>query len=610
MKFTSILPLIIFTSLVSCAHHQYPQYSQLTVEDQETLNREALKIASSRLETMVAAAQKDESVKNYLASDLFLKANMSLLNGDFTTANELFKHLNRLVPDESFIQKKYAISLIRGGELESAQSVLETLWKKEKEERVGLILAGVYTGLDQAHASINIYKEILAINKKSEDACVFLSKGYVLKKMTSKAISQLQECSQNNPKSGMFEFYLGKMYQDLKKVDQAIASFNSALKRQPGLSAAVSALGSIYEEKENFPKASQIYKEHLKKYPRDREILTHVVNTLFLMEKYEEVIGYAEMLSDIDSENLNLKVKLGVLYTDTKQYHKAIGVFRDILKAAPESDKILYYLGAIYQETKNLETSIDFFNRITPQSGLYTDSSIQVANMLSHLAQSSEEESKWHQAFINHIDKRIEELKDTRVEFSVIKAGFFENKGDYSKATEILSQVSEEKSFSDQHRYYLANLYTKIHKYEESTKLVMSILQKDPKNAHAWNFLGYSLLERDENLDKAFEYIQKAIALAPNDGYIRDSLGWYYYKTGQFDLALKELNVAFKHAPGDVEILKHLAMVHKELKNFNQARTFIDQALGQAKFEDERQKILAVKEGIESDRLPASGSDN
>ncbi|MGZ7226832.1 tetratricopeptide repeat protein, partial [Streptococcus pyogenes] len=85
-----------------------------------------------------------------------------------------------------------------------------------------------------------------------------------------------------------------------------------------------------------------------------------------------------------------------------------------------------------------------------------------------------------------------------------------------------------------------------------------------------------------------------------------DSLGWYYYKTGQFVLALKELNVAFKHAPGDVEILKHLAMVHKELKNFNQARTFIDQALGQAKFEDERQKILAVKERIETDRLPAS----
>ena len=610
MKLNSILPLMIFTSLISCAHKQTVQYTHLEREDVETLNREALKIASSRLEGMVLAAKKDEVVKNYLASDLFLKANMSLLNGDYTTASELFKHLHHLVPEDGFIQKKYAISLIRGGELEAAKGVLEVLWKQEREERVGLILAGVYTGVDEENKSIDIYKEILAINKKSEDACVFLSKGYVLKKMTSKAISQLQECSKNNPKNGMFEFYLGKLYQDLKKVDKAIASFQGALKRQPGLSAAVVALGSIYEEKENLPKASQIYKEHLKKFPRDREVLNHVVNTLFLMEKYEEVIGYAEMLSDMDSENLNLKVKLGVLYTDTKQYGKAIGVFRDILKAAPESDKILYYLGAIYQETKNLEASIDFFNRITPQSGLYTDSSIQVANMLSHLAQLEENNSKWQQAFIKHVDARIEELKDSKVEFSVIKAGFFENRGDYGSASEALAKVASEKGFGEQHKYYLANLFTKVNKFEESKKLVMGILEKDPKNAHAWNFLGYTLLERDENLDQAFEYIQKAIAIAPNDGYIRDSLGWYYFKTGKFEQALKEFNLAFKHAPGDVEILKHLAMVHKELKNFNQAKTFIDRALGQAKFEDERQKILAVMEDIETDRLPASGKDN
>lgn len=609
MKATPFFIVFTLASLVSCSHHT-PNQIHLTQEQSEEMNREALVMASSRLETMVAAAKDNKVVKDYLASDLFLKANMSLLRGDYTTSSELFKHLYHLVPEDSFVQKKYSISLIRGGELAIAQHVLEELWKKEKEEKVGLILAGVYTGMDNEDKAIEVYKQILAVNKNSEDACVFLSKGYVLKKQMDKAVGQLTECTKQNPKSGMYDFYLGKLLQDLGKRKEAIAAYESSLKKQPSLGASVAALGSIYEEMENHPKAAQIYQNHLKKYPRDREILHRVVNTLFLMEKYEEVISYAEILSDLDSDNLNLKVKLGVLYTDTKQYPKAIGMFKDLLKAAPESDKILYYLGAIYQEVKNFEHSIEYFNRITPQSGLYTDSSLQVANMLSYLAQAEGKESPWHSAFIKHVDSRIEELKDVKLELSVVKAGYFENIGDFHQASLALNNVKEDEKFSEQHTYYLANLLNRIEKYDESNQLIEGILKKDPNNAHAWNFLGYSLLERGVDLDKSYEYIQKAVSLAPNDGYIRDSLGWYYYTVGQLDKALKELNVAFKHVPSDVEILKHLAIVHKELKDFSKAKSFINKALSQAKYEDERQKILTVMEGIESDRLPASGKDN
>jgi len=62
---------------------------------------------------------------------------------------------------------------------------------------------------------------------------------------------------------------------------------------------------------------------------------------LFFKERYAEVIPYAEKLIDLEPENLNLKVKLGVLYTDAKKYYEAISVFKDLLSLAPGSDKIL-----------------------------------------------------------------------------------------------------------------------------------------------------------------------------------------------------------------------------------------------------------------------------
>jgi tetratricopeptide (TPR) repeat protein len=408
----------------------------------------------------------------------------------------------------------------------------------------------------------------------------------------------------------MYDYYLGKIYVDLGKMPSAVASFEQAFKKQPTLGQAVSALGIIYEEREQYEKAIHYYSKYLEKTPSDARILNRVVQVLFLKERYAQVIPYAERLSDLEPENLNLKVKLGILYTDAKRYPQALSVFKDLLAAAPQSDKILYYIGAIHQELKQFQESIEYFNQIPSTSGLYLDSSVQMANMLSTLAQEehfNDQTEKWRQSFLKHINTKIEEVQDMRVEFSVIKAGYFEAIGNFKGAMEAMMVVQDEKSFSTQHKYYLANLYEKEKKFEESTALMMRVIELEPKNAHAWNFLGYALLSRGEELDKAYEYIQKAVKLSPEDGYIRDSLGWYFFKKGDTQRALKELQTAAKKIPEDVEVLKHLAEIHRELKQYAKAKGYLESALKNARLVSERQQIISSLEELENDRLPASG---
>lgn len=611
---SSFLPLLLISFLVmSCAHHSKQEkltLGDLTPEQVDELNHQALLIASKRLEQMVIEAKNNKSTVNYLATDLFLKGNMSLMEGDYTTASILFKHLVTLVPDDEFVQKKYAISLIRVGDLDESMKVLEKLYFQSKDERVGLILAGVYTGLDREEMAKSVYRKILAANPKNEDACVFLSKSMALNKETTKAIKQLETCASHDKTNGMYDYYAGKIYLDLGQVSKAMKSFEKATKRQPNLSQAVSARGIILEEREKHDAAIKIYAEYLKRQPNDTGILSRIVQALFLKENYTEVIPYAERLSDLEPENLNLKVKLGILYTDAKKYPEAISVFKDLLAAAPHSDKILYYLGAIHQEMKKYSESIEYFNQIPSESGLYTDSSVQMANMLSTLAQSEyleKREAKWKERFLQFVNAKLDEFKDMRVEFSVIKSGFYESIGNSREAMEAMMVVQDEKNFSTQHKYYLANLYEKEKKYEESTSLIMSIIEKEPKNAHAWNFLGYSLLVRGEDPDKAYEYIEKALKISPNDGYIRDSLGWYYYKKGEYEKALAELEIAFKKVPEDVEILKHLATIHKKMNDHTRAKSYLESALKLVRYENDKHDILLQMEELERVRLPASG---
>jgi Flp pilus assembly protein TadD len=81
-----------------------------------------------------------------------------------------------------------------------------------------------------------------------------------------------------------------------------------------------------------------------------------------------------------------------------------------------------------------------------------------------------------------------------------------------------------------------------------------------PDNAHAYNALGYSLAERGLRLPEALALIKKAVELSPEDPYIMDSLGWVYYRMGNFREGLNYLNLAFTTRP-DPEIAAHLGEV-------------------------------------------------
>ncbi|PIE59411.1 MAG: hypothetical protein CSA32_04285 [Desulfobulbus propionicus] len=93
---------------------------------------------------------------------------------------------------------------------------------------------------------------------------------------------------------------------------------------------------------------------------------------------------------------------------------------------------------------------------------------------------------------------------------------------------------------------------------EEAMAVMHRVLAIDPEYAAALNFIGYTWADRNINLDKALAYIQKAVTLEPESGYIRDSLGWVYYKLGRYEEAVTELKKAVKLSADDPAIYDHL----------------------------------------------------
>lgn len=104
-------------------------------------------------------------------------------------------------------------------------------------------------------------------------------------------------------------------------------------------------------------------------------------------------------------------------------------------------------------------------------------------------------------------------------------------------------------------------------------------VQRLPDNAVALNYLGYSLIDRGEDTVRAFELISRAASLKPDDGSIRDSLGWALFLKGDVKGALVEVERAAELEPGDPTVNHHLGDVYAKLGRQAEARWQWERAL-------------------------------
>jgi predicted Zn-dependent protease len=101
---------------------------------------------------------------------------------------------------------------------------------------------------------------------------------------------------------------------------------------------------------------------------------------------------------------------------------------------------------------------------------------------------------------------------------------------------------------------------------------IEKMLITDPNNAQALNYLGYSLLERGVERERATEMVKRAYALEPTSSAITDSLGWAYFLQGRAKEAVPLLEKAAKDAGADTAINEHLGDAYWTLGRRRDAR--------------------------------------
>lgn len=104
-------------------------------------------------------------------------------------------------------------------------------------------------------------------------------------------------------------------------------------------------------------------------------------------------------------------------------------------------------------------------------------------------------------------------------------------------------------------------------------------LELMPEQPYVLNYLGYTWIDRGQNLDEGMELLQRALKQRPDDGAITDSVGWAYYRLGKFELAVEYLERAILLKADDATIVDHLGDAYWHVGRRREARFQWERAL-------------------------------
>lgn len=165
-------------------------------------------------------------------------------------------------------------------------------------------------------------------------------------------------------------------------------------------------------------------------------------------------------------------------------------------------------------------------------------------------------------------------------------------------------------------RRALADLYSSLERYEDAEPIYSALLTDDasnwrllfaraaardqldrwseaeadlrqalvlsPNQPEVLNYLGYTWVDRGENLEEGLEMIRRAVELRPGSGAIIDSLGWAYFRIGDYPQAVMYLERAVELEPGSATLNDHLGDAYWRSGRRTEARFQWRRALSQS----------------------------
>jgi tetratricopeptide (TPR) repeat protein len=499
------------------------------------------------LSSALAAQLQGQDLLPETASGSYLAARHAGEERDTTAEAAYYMNVLKLDPKNPDLLSRAFLSVLTDGDVDGASKLADRLLAVDHTDRVSRLVLGV-RDLKQKHYGLARDEFSQSVRGPVTDLTATLLEGWALSGQgdARTAVDTIDKLSGPDWYGIFKDLHAGLIFDAAGDKKDAGPRYESAYKADPTALRTVEAYGRFLSRTGSKDDALKIYQDFSKELP-DHPLITEEMKAISDGDKLPSFVdtpqaGAAEALYGLGASiGRRGGEDLALIYLQLALYLE------------PTHAMALLSLGDLYEDLKKPDLAISAYERVPASSPLSRNAAIQMAVDLDALDRTDEAKAKLQQVIADH-PKDAEAI----IELGNIQRGrkdFAACADTYGKAIDTVPNPEK----SNWVMFYFRGIcYERSHQWPLAEADMKKALELYPDQPLVLNYLGYSWVDQGLHLDAGMDMIRKAVEQRPDDGYIVDSLGWAYFKTGNYDDAVKNLERAVELKPEDPTINDHL----------------------------------------------------
>ncbi|MBR1202635.1 MULTISPECIES: tetratricopeptide repeat protein [unclassified Bradyrhizobium] len=540
-------------------------------------------------------------LKSLTTAGSYLAARHASVERDAASAAAFYRSALRTDPKNSELLDRAFISSLADGDIDEAVKLADRILTQDKANRVARLVVGVrdLKLKKYAAAQSNINQSVRG--PITDLVATLLSAWAAYGAGDSKgAVASIDKLTGPEWYPIFKDLHAGMIYELSGKEKDAGARFEKVFKLDDSMLRTVDEYARWTSRNKEAAAATAMYEAFDKKLPRHPLVL----------EGIKETKAGKKLPPLIDSPQAGAAEALyGIGATLTRRGGEdlALVYLQLALYLQPNHPLALLSLADLYESVKKPQMAIKVYERMPASSPLKRNAQIQLATNLD-AADRSDEAIKILKEVTSDQPKDIEAI----LALGNIERGrkkFADCATTYSQAIDALPVAGGDKNAWVTY-YYRGICEERSKQWNKAEADMRKALELQPEQPHVLNYLGYSWIDQGINLDEGMKMIKRAVDQRPDDGYIVDSLGWAYYRIGNYDEAVKNLERAIDLKPEDPTINDHLGDAYWRVGRTLEARFQWAHARDLKPEPEELPKIQAkIDNGLPDDTSNAASAD-
>ena len=494
-----------------------------------------------------ARAEAPSNFSHISASGSYLAARHAGGERDAAAAAAYYRAALRGDPANNELLSRTFLAVLANGDVDEAVKLAERVLKADKTDRIARLVLGV-RAIKQKQYPIARRELAQSIRGPITDLAATLLSAWTLASPaeTRMATDSIDKLTGADWYAIFKDLHAGLILDLAGQKKEAAKRFERAYKLDPTALRVVESYGSFLSRQGNSADALKLYAAFDQALPR-HPLVVEAMNDLNAGKKLPLVVdnpqaGAAEGLYGLGAAlGRRGGEDLGLIYLQLALY------------LVPSHPLALLSLGDLYESLKKPELANKIYERVPPSSPLQRNAQIQLAMNLDTLERTDEAKA---------LLEKLIAANPGDLEAIMALGNVLRGRKQFAECAEVYSKgidtITKDEKSNWVIYYFRGICYERAKQWPKSEADLKKALELFPDQPHVLNYLGYSWIDQGVHLDDGMSMIKRAVEQRADDGYIVDSLGWAYYRLGNYDEAVKQLERAVELKPEDPTINDHL----------------------------------------------------